>query len=66
MLEASCERQKSHASIGYWPFEFFVFSGCSRLEHRHNTRMLEVARRDAFEVRANTTQFGRDETIDKM
>jgi len=28
--------------------------------------MLKVARRDAFEVRANTTQFGSDETIDKM
>ena len=44
----------------------FVSSGWRRLEHGQHRRVIEVARRDTFEVRANTAQFRRHKTIDKM
>ncbi|PYJ52416.1 MAG: hypothetical protein DME69_01495 [Verrucomicrobia bacterium] len=44
----------------------FAFLGSSRLEHGQHRRMLEVARRNAFEVRSDATQFGSHKTVDKI
>src|SRR5439155_11125500 len=44
---------KSHPSVGLVALSNFVFLGSSRLEHGQHRRMLEVARRNAVEVRSD-------------
>src|SRR6266567_1141667 len=44
----------------------FVLLGCGRVEHRHDARVFEIARRDAFEMRADAAQFGSHKTVHKM
>jgi len=41
-------------------------SGVSRSEHRHNTRALQVAGPDAFEMCADAAQFGSYKAVHKM
>ena len=57
---------KSHPSVGLVALSSFVFLGSSRLEHGQHRRMLEVARRNAFEVRSDATQLGSHKTVDKI
>ena len=41
-------------------------SGCGRLEHRHHARVIQIAGRDTFEMRADAAQFGSHEAVYKM
>src|SRR5881397_926839 len=41
-------------------------SGCGRLEHGHDARVIQIARRDAFEMRADAAQFRSHEAVHKM
>src|SRR5438094_4885903 len=44
----------------------FVCSGCGCLEHGHDARVIQIARRDAFEMRADAAQFRSHEAVHKM
>jgi len=41
-------------------------SGCGRLEHGHDARVIQIADRDAFEMRADAAQFRSHEAVHKM
>src|SRR5437773_8116636 len=49
-----------------WLFEVASFSGGGRLEHGQNARVIQVAGRDAFEMRTDAAQFGSHEAVHKM
>src|SRR5438034_8452526 len=49
-----------------WPFEAASFSGGGRLEHWQNARVIQVAGRNAFEMRTDAAQFGSHEAVDEM
>ena len=49
-----------------WLFEVASFSGGGRLEHGQNARVIQVAGRDAFEMRTDAAQFGSHEAVDEI
>src|SRR6266542_1169695 len=66
-----CECSNPRCEIGApricscWRSELRL-SGCSRLEQGHDALAIQIAGRDAFEMRANTAQFRSHEAIHKM
>src|SRR5947207_12938069 len=42
-----------------------VLSGCRRLEHGHDARVIQIAGSNPFEMRADAAQFGSQEAVHK-
>src|SRR5260370_19440670 len=59
-------KEREVLSLAFLKKRRLPISGWSRLEHGHNARLIQIACRDAFEMRTDAAQFRSHETVHEM